>query len=102
MSASCMPALPGWGVISRKPSLAPEQEDSVMGWLAQTRLKLSIMAQAQQAADVRNQRLTGLYNALSQCNQAIVRSRSERELFEQICQAAVEHGGMKWCGSAAG
>lgn len=90
----------GRGDFSETMVLEPEQEDSVMGWLAQTRLKLSVMAQAQQAADARNQRLSGLYNALSQCNQAIVRSRSERELFEQICQAAVEHGGMKmvWVG----
>ena len=90
----------GRGDFSQAIALKPELEDSVMGWLAQTRLKLSIMAQEQQAADARNQRLTGLYNALSQCNQAIVRSRSERELYEQICQAAVEHGGMKmvWVG----
>ncbi len=73
---------------------------SVMGWLAETRYKLQLLNEARCQADARNQRLTGLYNALSQCNQAIVRSRSERELFERMCQAAVEHGGMKmvWVG----
>ncbi|MBV8679626.1 MAG: EAL domain-containing protein [Aquitalea sp.] len=73
---------------------------SVMGWLAETRRKLQLLEDERQRADARNQRLTGLYDALSQCNQAIVRSRTEHELFEQICQAAVEHGGMKmvWVG----
>ena len=46
------------------------------------------------------QRMTRLYAALSQCNQAIVRSASEEELFPQICRDAVEFGGMKmaWIG----
>ena len=46
------------------------------------------------------ERLTRLYAALSQCNQAIVRSKSEAELFPQICRDAVEFGGMKmaWIG----
>ncbi len=46
------------------------------------------------------QRLTHLYAALSQCNQAIVRSSGEAELFPQICRAAVLFGGMKmaWIG----
>ena len=45
-------------------------------------------------------RLTQLYAALSQCNQAIVRSSSEAELFPQICLDAVRFGGMKmaWIG----
>ncbi|MBA4707850.1 putative bifunctional diguanylate cyclase/phosphodiesterase [Aquitalea aquatica] len=73
---------------------------SVMGWLAETRHKLQRLDEARRQADARNLRLNGLYNALSQCNQAIVRSRSEHELFERMCQAAVEHGGMKmvWVG----
>ncbi len=46
------------------------------------------------------QRLTLLYAALSQCNQAIVRATSEAELFAQICLDAVRFGGMKmaWIG----
>jgi diguanylate cyclase (GGDEF)-like protein/PAS domain S-box-containing protein len=47
------------------------------------------------------ERLTRLYAALSQCNQAIVRSKCEAELFPQICRDAVEFGGMKmaWIGT---
>ncbi len=41
------------------------------------------------------QRLTNLFSALSQCNQAIVRCSSESELFPKICSYAVEYGGMK-------
>ena len=52
------------------------------------------------AAIARINRLTQLYAALSQCNQAIVRSSSEAELFPQICLDAVRFGGMKmaWIG----
>ena len=52
------------------------------------------------AAEAKIQRLTNLYAALSQCNQAIVRCASEEELFPQICRDAVQFGGMKlaWIG----
>jgi len=40
-------------------------------------------------------RLTQLYAALSQSNQAIVRSASPEELLPTICRVAVEFGGMK-------
>lgn len=52
------------------------------------------------AATDKIQRLTQLYAALSQCNQAIVRSKSETELFSQVCLDAVRFGGMKmaWIG----
>jgi len=48
----------------------------------------------------RLERLTRIYAALSQCNQAIVRSRNETELFPQVCHDAVQFGGMKmaWIG----
>lgn len=48
----------------------------------------------------RLERLTKLYAALSQCNQAIVRCASMAELFPQICRDAVQFGGMKmaWIG----
>lgn len=54
------------------------------------------------AAAKKIERLTQLYNALSQCNQAIVHSNSEAELFAQICQDAVQFGGFKmaWVGVA--
>ena len=46
------------------------------------------------------QRMTQLYAALSQCNQAIVRCSNEQELFAQICRDAVGVGGlaMAWIG----
>lgn len=45
-------------------------------------------------------RLTKLYAALSQCNQAIVRCDDEAELFQLLCQIAVQYGGMRmaWIG----
>ncbi|WP_190272154.1 EAL domain-containing protein [Sideroxydans lithotrophicus] len=45
-------------------------------------------------------RLTKLYAALSQCNQAIVRCSNKTELFPIICRDAVNFGGMKmaWIG----
>ena len=51
-------------------------------------------------AEARVQRLTQLYAALSQCNQAMVRCTSEAELLPQICRDVVSYGGMKmaWIG----
>jgi diguanylate cyclase (GGDEF)-like protein/PAS domain S-box-containing protein len=48
----------------------------------------------------RLERLTRIYAALSQCNQAIVHSRNEAELFPQVCRDAVQFGGMRmaWIG----
>jgi len=47
-------------------------------------------------------RLSKLYAALSQCNEAIVRCTDEAELFRKICRIAVEFGGMTmaWIGMA--
>lgn len=47
-----------------------------------------------------NQALSKMYKALSQCNQAIVRSKNEAELLPQICRDVVQFGGMKmaWIG----
>jgi len=52
------------------------------------------------AGEARIVRLTQLYAALSQCNQAIVHSASAEELLPEICRVAVEFGGMKmaWIG----
>ncbi len=51
-------------------------------------------------ADAKIQRQTKLYSALSHCNKAIVHCASKEELFPQICQAAVQLGGMSiaWVG----
>ncbi|MEI7611667.1 MAG: PAS domain S-box protein [Betaproteobacteria bacterium] len=50
--------------------------------------------------EAKAQRISRLYAALSECNQAIVRSSSQDELFLQACHSAVQHGGMKmaWIG----
>jgi diguanylate cyclase (GGDEF)-like protein/PAS domain S-box-containing protein len=52
------------------------------------------------ANEVKIQRLSRFYAALSHCNEAIVRCTSEDELFQQVCRAAVEFGGLKmaWIG----
>ncbi len=52
------------------------------------------------ASEEKIRRLTQLYAALSQCNQAIVRCADEEELFPQICRDAVQFGGfrMAWIG----
>ena len=47
------------------------------------------------AAAAKIARLSQLYAALGQCNQAIVRCASEEELFPRICRDAVQFGGMK-------
>lgn len=51
-------------------------------------------------AEQRIKRLTHLYQALSEVNQAIVRMQDESELFSLVCRSAVEFGGMKmaWIG----
>jgi len=78
----------------------PAARNSVWGWLAQTQQSLARLDAEREAALERMRRVSRLYSALSLCNQAIVRCRSEAELFEQICQAVVTHGGMKmaWIG----
>ncbi len=45
-------------------------------------------------------RLSNLYAALSTCSQAMVHCKNEEDLFQQICQATVQFGGMKlaWIG----
>lgn len=51
-------------------------------------------------AEHRIRRLINLYKALSECNQAIMRSDNEEELFGKICRDMVSFGGMRmaWIG----
>lgn len=90
----------GSGELLLKIPVEKGMENSVMGWLSQTQIKLAQIYVEHQAAELRNHRQTQLYAALSQCNQAIVRSKNEKELFPKICQDAVLFGGMKmaWIG----
>jgi diguanylate cyclase (GGDEF)-like protein len=55
---------------------------------------------AQKVSEQQRARITQIYAALSQCNQAIVRCRNEEELFATICRDAVHFGGFKmaWIG----
>ncbi|WP_435628541.1 PAS domain S-box protein [Candidatus Ferrigenium straubiae] len=57
-----------------------------------------ITERKQAEADIR--RLEQLYAALSRCNQAIVRSKNETDLFAQVCRIAVQYGSFKmaWIG----
>lgn len=90
----------GSGEYSTAIPVARGMQDSVLGRLSETQVKLARSHAERDAAQAKNQRITQLYAALSQCNQAIVRCTSETELFAQICRAIVVHGGMKmaWIG----
>ena len=54
------------------------------------------------AAEAQIVKLSRMYAALSRCNEAIVRSTGEQELFAAVCRAAVEAGGLScaWIGMA--
>jgi diguanylate cyclase (GGDEF)-like protein len=67
----------------------------LMVWRGKRRLD----AERNQAME-RTHRVSRLYSALSQCNQAIVHSHTEAELFERICRDVVSYGGMQmaWIG----
>ena len=91
----------GRGEFSLPIPVAPGTESSVMGWLSETQVNLARIEAKYRDAQAKNQRLTQFYAALSQCNQAIMRSTSQAELLEKICQVMVEFGGMKmaWIGA---
>ncbi len=83
----------GQGDFSIPIIVKPETENSVLGWLRETQSTLKDLI-------TKNERLKQLYAALSQCNQAIVRSKNQEELFPIICRDAVNFGGltMAWIG----
>ncbi len=64
------------------------------------RAALSTMRQLHRESERKLTALTKLYAALSECNQAIVHSTTEQELFEWICHGAMARGGMRlaWVG----
>ncbi len=55
---------------------------------------------SRQQAERRQERMTKLYRALSEVNQAIVRMDDESKLFPLVCKMAVDFGGLKmaWVG----
>ncbi|AFV97046.1 MULTISPECIES: sensor domain-containing phosphodiesterase [unclassified Sulfuricurvum] len=83
----------GSGDFSHTIKIKDTNKESILGWLGETQEKLKELI-------ANNERLKKLYAALSQCNQAIVRSTSIEELFPIICRDAVDFGGMKmaWIG----
>lgn len=68
------------------------------GWPAVAVIARNITRQIQ--ADERIRKLNRVYAVLSDVNQAIVRLRQPQQLFDKICQIAVERGGfrMAWLG----
>lgn len=80
--------------------ISESQKNSVLDWLAQTQSRLAQLDQTRAIHEHKINRITKLYAALSQCNQAIVRCPDEKSLFDQICEDAVHFGGMKmaWIG----
>ncbi len=91
----------GKGELDAPLLVPPASRDTVWGWLGEMQRNLSRLEQERRTAQERTHRLSRLYMALSQCNQAIVRCRSEHELFQHICDAIVTHGGMSmaWIGA---
>jgi diguanylate cyclase (GGDEF)-like protein/PAS domain S-box-containing protein len=63
-------------------------------------LLVLVLARDRDRSEQRAARLSNLYHALSEVNQAIVRMDSERDLMPLVCRMAVEFGGMKmaWVG----
>lgn len=71
------------------------QQDEVMGMLG-----VYEDITQERLAEMKIRRLSQLYAVLSHCNQAIVRSTTQQELFEKICHDTVAYGGIKmaWIG----
>ena len=90
----------GAGNLSCKVPVTMGMENSVMAWLSEMQIQFAKIIADHDAMAIRNLRQTQLYEALSQCNQAVVRCKSAEELFLQICHDAVTFGGMKmaWLG----
>jgi len=90
----------GRGDFSSPIAVPQGMENSMLAWLSETQINLAQNDARRKDAELRNERMTQLYAALSQCNQAIVRCIDEDDLFSQICCDAVTFGGMKmaWIG----
>lgn len=90
----------GKGDLSQSIPVKEGDSESVMVWLAQMQGNLKAMQKERELSNAKLQRITNLYAALSQCNQAIVRCKDEGELFPQICRDVITFGGMKmaWIG----
>ncbi len=88
--------LPSRGVCWRLGEAHPEKlEDGSVLWHG----FITDITERKQSEE-RIQRLTKLYKALGEINQAIVRMEKKEELFPLVCRCAIELGGMKlaWIG----
>lgn len=83
----------GQGDFSHPLHVVKEEKESILGWLDETQTRLKDLIE-------NNERLKQLYAALSQCNQSIVRSKNELELFQNICHNTMHIDGLKmaWVG----
>ena len=90
----------GRGDFSTPLTVPARARNSVWSWLSAMQKSLARLDTERKAALLRTQRVSRLYSALSQCNQAIVRSHTEAELFTHIVEGVVTHGGMSmaWIG----
>ncbi|WP_218568599.1 bifunctional diguanylate cyclase/phosphodiesterase [Pseudomonas sp. 2FG] len=90
----------GSGNFSSAIQVAEGRENSVLGWLSEMQIKLTRIDAQRKDAEARNQRLSALYAALSQCHQAIACCTSEAELLAHVCRVIVDFGEMKmaWIG----
>jgi PAS domain S-box-containing protein len=87
------PCLLGMGIDVGARKRAEAERDRLM-----RELEASLTVQKEHERELA--RLNRLYGALSQVNQAIVRTPTRDELFEKVCQILVEQGGfhMPWIG----
>lgn len=92
----------GSGNFSSPIQVPKDMENSVIGWLSVTQAQLLELNDERKAAQAKLHRQVQLYDALSHCNQALVRSTEPTELFAKVCRNIVHFGGMKmaWIGLA--
>ncbi|MFZ3001852.1 MAG: EAL domain-containing protein [Undibacterium umbellatum] len=74
--------------------------ESIMAWLSVTQSRLAQIEGQRLIETEKNLRIGRLYNALSQCNQSILRITNEDDLLPGICTDAVDIAGLKmaWVG----
>ena len=79
---------------------APAMGERAIGWWDQTHRQLGQIMAATRESEARLKQLFRHGATLRHFTHAIVRSTNEKELFEKICWAAVDQGGMKlaWIG----
>jgi len=67
--------------------------NSIYALLSKAQLQLQALLE-------KNQHISNLYSLLSQCNQAIIHSTHQQELFDSICSDTVKYGGFElaWIG----